>query len=210
MRPILALVLLTAVPAAADARSTLTAERGFTVGDARRLQVDFPAGALAIRHADSDRIEVVMKAHCREAGSGCEERAQRIRLVADRSGDRRVLRLEGLSKTLPRGPAVELSLRVPSRLGIDVHMGAGDLEIRDLRSDVDVEMGAGSVEVRGADGTVGSVVVHVGVGDARLRRAGGDVEGRGFIAKNLRWSSGGSGSQVSVDLGVGDVEVTLD
>jgi hypothetical protein len=208
IRPItLALsALLGAVPVTA---ATLTTSKSFSAIEVEKVSINFPAGELVISAADEmDAIHVTMIARCR-SGSKCEERVQRLRLVSDIEGDTRVFRLEGQKNNFPGAPTIKLRFEIPPHLAVSVHMGAGEVDIRDLAGNLGLTMGAGDVEIRALESSLRTVDVHVGVGDANLRVGERRFDGRGFLAKRLQWSQGSGLGRLEVDLGAGDVNVAL-
>lgn len=201
------LLALLALGGAAPALAvTLTTSRPFSVDDARIVSVEFPAGELTISSGDGDLIEATMTARC--SSPAAEERARRIRLVSEMRGDTRAFRVEGMRKFPPQ-PSLSLHLVIPRWLAVQVHMGAGDVDVRDVLGNVELELGAGDVTVRAPRQRVQTVRVHVGVGDANLRVGPRAIEGRGFLSKNLHWTNDAGLTRVDVELGVGDVDVAL-
>lgn len=203
-------IILVCLAAASNASAgTLTASRTYSTSGVESIRINFGAGALDVEAAETDEIEVTMLARC-SPGKRCEERARSLRLVSEREGNTLVFRLDGQKKTVPRMPKVTLRFRVPAESGVQVHMGAGAVDVAGMEGNVDVTLGAGDVEIRKAASSVRSVDVHVGVGDARLHAGARHVEGRGFVSKRLKWSEGTGVGRVDVDLGAGDVTVALD
>ena len=208
IRPIL-LALFALLGAAPVTAATLTTSRSFSVVEVQSVLINFPAGELVMMAADGiDDIHVTMTARCK-SGSNCEERVRRLRLVSDLEGDTRVFRLVGQKNNFPGAPTIKLTFEIPAHLAVSVHMGAGEVDIRDLAGNVGLTMGAGDVEIRALESSLRTVDVHVGVGDASLRVGSRRIDGRGFLAKSLQWSEGSGVGRLEVDLGAGDVNVAL-
>lgn len=174
------------------------------------LSVEFPAGDLVIRGDDGSTIRAALTARCSHGGKRCAELAEKLRLVSQTHGRQRSLKLEGLTKIDREGLSVRLELTVPSRVALEVDMGAGAAQVHDLRGDVHVELGAGDVTMRLAEADVRSVRLQVGVGDAVLERPGRRSRSSGLFGRSVKWSDGRGASRVVADLGVGDIEVKLD
>lgn len=205
----LGIALLALGVATASTAGTLTATKTYSSRGVESIRIDFAAGELDVVESETDDFEVTMKARC-PVGGRCEERARALRLVSERDGRTLIFRLDGQKKSLPGGPKVSLRFRVPHDVGVRVHMGAGDVDIGGVKGNVSLQLGAGDVSIRKDESTVHTVDVNVGVGDANLRVGRHRVGGRGFLSKHLRWSEGSGTGRVDVDLGAGDVTVSLD
>jgi len=209
MRALLAAALIAAAavtPARAD--ETRTVSGVFTTAGADHMSIEFPSGTLTLVAGEGDSIVAVMKAHCRHGD--CMPRIEQVRLVSEREGSVVHLALQGYPKWNHHGLEISLRLEIPRRLAVDVDMGAGDLAVRGLQQDVALRLGAGDVVLQLPESAVRSVRAHVGLGDATLHGHRGNVDGSGFLGKTLRWTDGTGASRVRVDLGVGDVSVSLD
>ncbi len=203
-----ALVALAAA-APASAGQVRTLQQVYAINQARSVRIEFDAGELRIEAVPGSKLRANVEASCRHDDDECLERAERVRLAGSFEGQTFVLRVQGVPKLSHRGLELGAVFQVPRDLPLDVKMGAGDLEIRDLAEDVDVELGVGEVNLHLRNGDVGSVRMHVGVGDATLRQDGHTVEGSGWLGKKLHWTGGSGDGRVTVELGVGDAEVTL-
>jgi hypothetical protein len=204
----LGFALLGVSVATATSAGTLTATKTYSSKGVESIRIDFAAGELDVVESETDDFEVTMKARC--PLGHCEERARALRLVSERDGHTLIFRLDGQKTSLPGGPKVSLRFHVPHDVGVRVHMGAGDVDIGGVKGNVSLQLGAGDVAIRKPETTVRTVDVHVGVGDANLRVGPHRVGGRGFLSKHLRWSEGSGAGRVDVDLGAGDVTVSLD
>jgi hypothetical protein len=99
---------------------------------------------------------------------------------------------------------------LPATLAIQVDMGVGDLEVRQVEGDVDVELGVGEADVRVPAKAVSSVECEVGVGDANVHGTDGERRSSGLlIGRTVRWQGNEGGSRVHLEVGVGDADVWL-
>lgn len=208
-RCLAALGLTLALAPPADA-SAFRAARNYSATGISSVRLDFPAGSLRVEGGEpGGEFEAVMTARCRRDHGKCEERAQRIKLVSETEGNTRTFRMMGMRKLDSIGLEVDLVLRVPPGVDLEIDMGAGELEVADLASHVDVHLGAGEVDLQLSEADVASVDVRVGIGEAALRSSGRRLSGSGFLSKRINWNGSGR-SHVEVDLGVGDVGVALE
>ncbi|HOW45229.1 MAG TPA: hypothetical protein PK919_08675 [Candidatus Aminicenantes bacterium] len=209
---------------AAESRETLT----LPAGGLKALAIDCGAGYLKVRGQEGlESIEVA--ATLRVSGANEAElrefRKERVTLKIEKAGVNAVLaaRIDDsfdLSKLFGgRDAVIDLDVRVPRRLDLDIEDGSGDAEIRDIDGRLDLEDGSG--DARMAD-IRGDAVIEDGSGDLFLERMGGRVkidDGSGDI--ELKDAGGavaiedGSGSidlrgvagPVSVDDGSGDIVI---
>jgi DUF4097 and DUF4098 domain-containing protein YvlB len=220
--PVIASILLFSAHASATL-CTHEADRSFDVDRAGLVALVAKNGSSDVRVrgvADIGRIEV--------RGRACASSADdldRLRVEQRRDGDRLVLEIgrdTGMTYSLfgSHYAYLDIEIRVPLDLAIEIDNGSGDIDVRDvarLRYDggsgdldidnvnggLDIEVGSG--DITGAN--VGPVNLRsVSSGDVDLRRIGGDVTvGRvGSGDLDLRGVSG----SVEIDrIGSGDVNV---
>ena len=207
--PALAMSLLLALAAPAAARSLGTLTGAWDSTGTRSVRVGFPVGELHIVESDGPEIRAALTVRCPEGSRACEERSRRIKLITDREGATRWLRVEGHSRLRDHGLKMELRLEVPRGMAVNVEMGVGDCQISGVSGDLKVELGIGDVEVSMREAIVHSVRASVGIGDATLRHGGHSYDGSGFLGRKLHWLEGRGEGRVSVELGIGDVDVRL-
>lgn len=209
---------------AAESRETLT----LPAGGLKALAIDCGAGYLKVRGQEGlERVEAV--ATLRVSGAGEAElrefRKERVTLKLEAIGAKAVLtsRIDGtfdLGKLFGgRDAVIDLDVRLPRGLDLDVDDGSGDLAIRAIDGRLEIEDGSGDITL---EQIAGAVVIEDGSGSMLLRRIGGDLEiddGSGDIelqdaggAVAIEDGSGGidvRGVQgpVSVDDGSGDIVI---
>lgn len=218
-------LLSLAMAQGAESRETLT----LATAGLKALAIDCGAGSLKVQGQEGlERIEV--GAILRLGGIGQAElkdfRKEHVVLKLERTGDKAVLTARikdhfSLEKLFAGGlnAAIDLDVRLPRRLALDVEDGSGDAEIRsvdgglelmdgsgdvrleDIRGDVDIEDGSGDLRL-GKLG--GRVTIEDGSGDIEIDDAGGAVtieDGSGSI--DIRNVLG----PVAVDDGSGDIAI---
>ena len=127
--------------------------------------------------------------------------AKRLDLKLERDGDRAILRSGFDSGWSWDGNAtIDLDVRMPAGLALEVDDGSGSMTITDVTADVFIDDGSGSMQITNA----GSVTVDDGSGSIKITTAAGDVyvdDGSGTI--EIR----GVGGSVKIDDGSGSIRV---
>ena len=169
------------------------------------LIIDAGAGSIEVEGDTAlDRIEVVARVVVEDSG---EERARKkiaksMLLSLERDGD--VARLDAHFKQgfwgAGSGTRIDLKVRMPAGLGLEIDDGSGYIDVQGLAADVSIDDGSGSIDVR----DVASVYIDDGSGSIDVNAVAGDVtidDGSGSIEVRQ------VGGTVTVDDGSGDIDV---
>jgi len=197
------------IPLSAQAREVREFERDFDARDAERLVVDIPIGELSVQGSSGDAIEAKVSIDCRFRESRCRELAEDVDLVIRQRGSELVLELEGIRSWKSLGLELEIEMKAPARLALEVDFGVGELEIAGFENDITVDQGIGELNVRMDSSTVDTVDIDAGIGDAMMRYPGGKLSTAGVFGNDLRWSDGSGSARVLLDLGIGEVDLRL-
>ena len=200
-----------ALPAAADDHHrvrTLTGD--LATEGVQRVELRLPAGSVRIEPSPDGRIRVELGVYCTFDDSRCEERAERLSLESSRRGNTLEVRVDGMRRVSALRFHVRGRVLVPQGTALEVDLPAGELTIRGVSGDLRVSVGAGEVAIVLHEDDVRSVRLGVGIGEASLSVAGRSVEGSGWLGQRVRWGEGAGASRVAVNLGVGELGVTLD
>jgi hypothetical protein len=186
----LGVLLFTAL--AVGASTLACAQDTCRVSETRQDEVD-AAGATLVRvDAKAGSLKIMGEAGLDEVqarGTACAENQsalEKVQLRADRSGDEVRVVVE-MPEGRGSGGALDLELRVPEGLAIDVRDSSGETEIDGVASlvledgsgEIDVTDVAGDVRIRDGSGEIdlidvgGDVSIHDGSGEIEIR----DVEG---------------------------------
>jgi len=201
--------LVATVPAAARAQNLGTLEGRWPSGDIDGIHVHFPVGDLTFEATDDSEIRAQLSVRCRHGGRSCAERSRQLKLVTQVTGRTRQINLEGMPKFGSHGLEATLVIAVPKSLAVDAEMGVGDCRVDGLARDVRVELGVGDVSVLVKESDVKSVRLTVWIGDATLHHGGNAQAVSGLLGRKVHWTDGTGSSNVSVELGVGDIDVRL-
>jgi len=204
---VLGLLLVIALPARAGVERR---ERfDWDAAGVERLSVKHPVGRLEIIGTSSKNIEVEMDVRCGTFRWNCDD-ADDIELSNRRHGPDLDVEVEGYPHN-GRGLSVDIRLRVPFGMHVEIERGVGDTIVRGLSGDVEIESGVGEIRVSTSERNVGSVHVESGVGSARLDVGDGRVRRDGFLflGNEVDWRGSGK-ARIDLEVGVGSVHVDLD
>lgn len=180
------------------------------VGGADGISLDFPVGEVTVEAWDSGQVDLDVKLACsRHRMSRCAEAAKAVRLVYDTSGDRLRIQVKNWPKFGTRGLHVIARVHVPRDLPLRADLGVGELTVEGTANDLTVGLGVGEVNITLPKEAIGSVDLDTGVGEANLVAAGRRYQSAGLLARELHWDKGTGRAGVTVDCGVGEIDVTL-
>lgn len=170
------------------------------------LRIEAGAGSLSIRGSSStDAIIVVAQIQVPGAdeNEAREIIADRMILELERSGSRGELTstFEGGFRFFGESPRINLDVRVPSSMTLDVEDGSGSIAVRDVSGDIAIDDGSGSIKMTDVGGALS---ITDGSGSLSVEGAGGDVriaDGSGSISVER------AGGNVNVDDGSGSISV---
>ena len=207
---ILAAALLGLAPAAEAGEVVRSFRQQIPVGSADQISLDFPVGEVTVEAWDSPQVSLDVKLSCSRKTSRCVSAAEALRLVYNTDGDR--LRVE--VKNWPKfggtkGLHVIARINMPRDLPLRADLGVGELNIHGTSGNLTVDLGVGEVNITLPKEAIGSVNLDTGVGEASLLAAGHRYTSSGLFAHEVHWDKGTGHSAVSVDCGVGEIDVAL-
>jgi hypothetical protein len=138
-----------------------------------------PAG-LHIVGTDKDAIHVSCTA-------GSDQGAEDVAIHFDRVANGHKLTIGGMHMRHGHNN-LDVTIEVPHRTNLSVHMFAGEVRVEEVKGDKDIDIGAGQITISSIhDGDYRSVHASVGVGEVQARAFGSDKGGffRTFNRKNL-------------------------
>jgi hypothetical protein len=177
-------------------------EETFAVDDAPSLDISNFAGSVTIRSGESGIVRVVATER-----ASSRSRLDRIELSMSGDKDRVVVKVK---EPFPQSNAsVDLEITAPAGSRLNLDLGAGPVEVRDITGRIDIHNGAGTVEVRGARGAA-SVDVGAGQityqgspsGDCRFQTGVGEIILRLPAVLNMAVDASTSLGAVRVDFPV--------
>lgn len=170
------------------------------------LKIEAGAGSLSIRGSSSSDA-IIAVAQIQIPGADEDEAREVIAdsmvLDLERSGSRAELTsmFENGFQRFGESPRINLDVRVPSSVALDVEDGSGSITVRDVSGEVAVDDGSGSMRMTGIGGAIS---ITDGSGSVIIEGAGGDVriaDGSGSISVER------ARGNVSIDDGSGSISV---
>jgi hypothetical protein len=212
MKHLAIVTVLVAVPAVAAADDRRVISESFDLAPGQQVRVEFPVGELRFAGVEGTRVSVEIELTCDHGGSRCAEAIERVELESDSTEARLLLEIEKEPKWSWDDLEMDAVIRLPADRALTVDMGVGSLDVEGMRGEVSLDLGVGQVEVTMPAASVGSVRLDAGVGETSLRLPEGRVDERRslLIGGEIRWDEGKGGSDVWVDVGVGEVNVRLE
>lgn len=205
-----ALLLVASSAAADDDRLVRTLTADTDARGAQRIELRLPPGTYRVEPASDHRLRAELGVYCSFDEDRCEKRADRTALETERRGNTLEMSVGGVSSL----GSIKLNFRgrimVPPDMTLEVDLPAGELRIKGVRGDLYVDVGAGAVAIVLREADVRSVRLGVGIGEASLAVAGRNIEGSGWLGQKVRWGQGAGATRVNANVGVGELEVTLD
>ena len=227
---VMPLVLMSTLTAHAAGTKTLT--RTVEAGSVDTVQLETGIGDVTVTAADeTDEIAVEVVLTPRRGGifsskRQAEREVDAASLEASIGSDRVTMRIGSPESDDDRRFEERWTVRMPSRLGLKLEHGVGDIVIEGVRAGIELDSGVGDVRIDVPEGDiavdlgVGTAVVRApaavygsaeaagGVGGARLTVLGQTMESGGFVSKASSWTGDGPG-QINVAVGVGDAVIEL-
>ena len=183
------------------ARSRAQIEETFEVGETPYLDVSNFAGTVSVRSGENNLIRVV--ATKKASGSGTLDR---ISINMSEQRDRVTVRTRK-SDNLTNA-SVDLEIIAPPGAELELHTGAGTIELRDMTGSIRANSGAGTIELTGAAGPV------------QLGTGAGSIQYQGSPAGHCSFESGAGDIRlrlpadpdvrVDLNIGLGTIDIGYD
>lgn len=176
-------------------------------GGVQTLQIEAGAGSLDVTGV-AGSTRVVVSALIRVPGADADKARQIITedLVLSLDRDGRSADLKAFFETGKRlfgdSPSVNLDVKIPEGMSLDIEDGSGAVEIRNVRGEIRLDDGSGSILMTDVGG---QLYIKDGSGPIVVEGAGGDLEivdGSGSITVSRVQGS------VKIDDGSGSIDVS--
>jgi hypothetical protein len=179
-------------------------------GEIREITRSFPVDEQSAIRLDTS-VEAEFTATCKR-DRDCEEVLGNLDFESH--GSRNTLRIDlvGYPKWGKGRVELEGVVRVPRGMEIEVELGVGELEIKDLTGDLRVELGVGEINAWIDKDKTRAVTLDAGVGEVELYGAGTRLEGRRsmLVGSEVHWDEGPGQSRVFLEVGVGEISVWME
>ena len=191
---------------------------------------DAGTGDFELIATDGETIEVEVTLTPRRGGlfSSLKDSEREVETAVLQSGIvRQRLMLEIETDSGDRRFEERWEVRLPSRCGVEIEAGVGNVTLLGVAGGVKLEVGVGNVKLEAPEGDVlvevgvgdaavkalaasyGPVKASGGVGDARIKVANERVASGGFVGQSASWVGNGQ-YRIQVEVGVGDADVMLE
>lgn len=208
---LLVLSLLLVLPAAAAGGEIREIGGSFPIEEQNAIRIDMPVAEVEVLGIAGRTVEVEFTATCKR-DHHCKEVLED--LAFESHGSRNTLRVDFVGYPKWGKGRVELEgvIRVPRDMEIEIELGVGELEIKDLAADLRVELGVGEVNAWIDKKHTRSVTLDAGVGEVELYGAGTRIEGRRsmLVGSEVYWDEGQGAARVFLEVGVGEISVWMD
>lgn len=210
-RSLLALLAVTLLPCAVVAGELRDINQTFSIGEQTGVRIDIPVAELEVLGSNGDSIEIEFTASCKR-DHDCKDVLDQLEF--ETHGSRNTLRIDlvGYPKWGKGRVELEGSIRIPRRLEVEVELGVGELEIKELSGDLRAELGVGEINAWVDKGTVRTVTLDAGVGEVELYGAGTRLEGRRsmLVGSEAFWDEGPGEARIFLEVGVGEISVWME
>ena len=125
---LLPLLFLLSAPALAD--EVKRALQEISVDDYKLVGLHLPLGNVLLEPSEGESLQLAMAIDCSTSSSGCRKKAEKLDLVTTRQADRLLLKISGLTSAKISGLTVNLHLRVPRALAMEMNIGTGNVAVR--------------------------------------------------------------------------------
>jgi hypothetical protein len=189
----------------------------YAAGLAPLLEITNFAGQVIVRSGEARTIHMIATKHAPTDAS-----LARIQVHAQERDGGLVISTQKLGDL--SNARVDLEITAPSDASLELHTGAGDVEIRDLRGTVEVWTGAGAIRIDNVAGSTqvetgaGLVEVHGTTGPVRVQTGVGEIKYDGTPTGDCTFGTGAGAIKltmpadlsawVDLETSMGQVEVS--
>lgn len=165
-----------------------TSSKTFTVSGTPSLMISDTAGNITIQQGDGNQVTVQVTKHAWGSSTGvAQDGLNRTTVDVMQSANTITVNVQVSG---PERRSVDLSVMVPPQANADVHLAAGNIDVRQFTGAITLDAGAGNV-------TADTMTF---AGTSRLHTGAGNITVAGAIA---------SGATVAVLVGAGNATLTL-
>jgi hypothetical protein len=205
LRALLPIIALAAGSAfAADDEDFVVREYTFPLSDIEEIEFHASVGKMEILPIEGDEVRVILEIESNDDGwFDRKVDVSDMELDSDVRGKRLVLR------QTEEGTNTEWTVQMPAVARTTIEMGVGEIEAELGATELKVDLGVGDVDISLPESSTGDIDISVGVGDARLRGADDVDSEHAFVSQEI--SGRGAGAlEARIDVGVGEVNLTLE
>jgi hypothetical protein len=179
-------------------------EYSFPLDGIEEIELHASVGSMRIVPTEGNEIRLVLEIESHDQGWFDRKRdVSDVELESDVRGGRLVL------EQTEEETETEWTVEMPVVARTTIEMGVGDIDAELGATELDIDLGVGDVDISLPEASTGEVDISVGVGDASLRGAHDVDHENAFVSQDIKGHGDGV-LDARIELGVGDVTVTLD
>jgi hypothetical protein len=175
----------------------------FDLSEFREIELRGSVGTMRIEPAEGDELELVLEIEGKRGGFFRHSKdVSEVELEVRERGERLVL------EQTEEDTETDWTVYLPVVARTVIEFGVGEVDVEIGATDLKLDVGVGDVDVVAPEGAAGFIDLSVGVGDARMK--GGRIvdADRALISQDIRGRGDGD-HEISIDLGVGDLDLRL-
>lgn len=185
------------------AQDSKVIEQSFKLDKSTELEIDFPVGKIDMNTYDGDTVVVTIRLEPKDTDdwlpssidlSDIELHSERVRSELSLSIDNDDVKQEW-------------EVKVPKSMRLDVEVGVGKVEIKDLANSADIEVGVGKVRIDTLENDFKKVSLDSGVGKTSLTGLVGKVESQKKMVSSQTDYHGEGKYSLDIEVGVGNIKV---
>jgi hypothetical protein len=211
------LLLLSAVPLAAEPRVRHAFSSSAAIGGARRVVVVIPTGDVTLRNGPVGQLSV--SGYASREPDGPRSREQQQIIVNDASVDivvgageaviRRHFGPEAKGFSGETFTSFHVTIEAPPGINVDIKTKFGDVRIDGTFGDLDVDLRAGEIDARLPHASVRELRASCRVGEVRTTIRDEIIEREGLFPGRTRFVNPDGKSMVTLHVTAGEVRVAL-
>lgn len=168
------------------------------------LKVDLSVGSIAVKHSDSEFIEVTVI--LRNESNGWFGRSQDLTKL---DLDSRILNSELTLIFDEKHVKAEMEIFLPKTSELSINLGVGAVELLMVEAEsVEINLGVGTIEIEMSEKLAGNLNLSAGVGDTNVQGAQQIQSKRAVVSSELN-ARGSGNTEVLGRVGIGSVSISL-
>ena len=197
-----ALVLVASTLAfGAYASSKTKISESLTLKPGQDVSISFPVGELELITTNGSQIELEISLKAKDEGwFSSNVDVDDVELQMESSD--KLLKLDIDNEKLEQHWAV----KIPQSANLDIQLGVGKVDIKDLTHSLNLDLGVGDVDVDLESENYREIELDAGVGDTKIRGLNGVSNERHMVSSQSDYQGKGEYA-IDIKVGVGDIEV---
>jgi len=197
-------VFLSLASTACLAQESILLEKNIAVSANSELHINIPVGELRLESYAGQQVQLQIEVKESKTKSWFSS-ADLSEVELSQQQDQQKLQLSVAGEDVTQ----KWTVKVPQHVDLDLAIGVGDALLVGINADLGMDIGVGSAEVKLAHDNYSRISLDAGVGDAKLKSFQNVEVEKALVSTEVDWQGTGK-YNINVDVGVGDVQVSLD